>query len=87
MLKTEYEDNEERFSFHQKARLGVAPYLAEYGEKIHTFLMAEFQHHPEEQSNRQFISAFIMRFFKGDFLTELGIDSNNKLIFSFIKRF
>tara|TARA_B100001778_G_C18506971_1_gene592334 strand:- start:244 stop:939 length:696 start_codon:yes stop_codon:yes gene_type:complete len=83
----DYEDSTERFSYFQKVRIGVAPYIAPYG-KIHTWIMLQIEHTPEEfVSENQFIIASILRFFKGDILCEIGVDSNNKILFNSIIRF
>jgi len=70
-------------SFHQEGRVGVAPYLAEFGS-IHTWLMLQAQHHPEEAQEVRI--APIIRLFKDQFLFELGLDSEKDFIFNFIYR-
>lgn len=70
-------------SFHQKARIGLAPYLAEFGS-IHTWLMFQVEHHPEE--DKELRVAPILRVFKNEFLIELGLDSEKDFIFNFIYR-
>ncbi len=83
----DYEDSSERFSYHQKVRVGIAPYLAPYG-KIHTWIMLQLEHKPKELlSENQLIIASFVRFFKGDLLCEIGVDSNNKILFNSIIRF
>ena len=70
-------------SFHQKARVGIAPYLAEFGS-LHTWLMLQVEHHPEQDSEVRFSP--LVRFFKGQFLLELGVDSEKDFLFNFIYR-
>ena len=82
------DDNEvESTSFHQIARIGIAPYVAPYGE-IHTWFMLQFEHHPDDlHSDNHFIVTPMVRFFKGDYLCEIGLNSNNQLLFNSIIRF
>ena len=82
------DDNEvESTSFHQIARIGIAPYVAPYGE-IHTWFMLQFEHHPDDlDSDNHFIITPMVRFFKGDYLCEIGLNSNNQLLFNSIIRF
>ena len=74
-------------SFHQSGRIGIAPYLAEYGS-THTWIMLQAEHHPEEKNkNNQVIFTLIMRILKGDYLGELGINTNGDAMFNWIVRF
>lgn len=66
-----------------QARLGVAPYLADYGD-LHTWLMIQTQQH-QLQSNPRF--ACIVRLFKGDSLIEFGIDNDGRGLFNWIVRY
>lgn len=85
--EVEYEDSSNDYSFHQKARIGIAPYVAPYG-KLHTWLMLQLENHPEEaDSDNRLIFSPILRFFKGDILCELGLNSNHQLLFNSIIRF
>ncbi len=70
-------------SFHQKGRVGIAPYLANFGS-IHTWLMLQAEHHPEE--DKEFRIAPVIRLFKNQFLFEIGLDSEKDFIFNFIYR-
>ena len=56
-------------SFTQKARVGVAPYIEEFGG-LHTWLMLELNH--KEQRDNNFTLTPLVRFFKGNIMTELG---------------
>ncbi len=74
-------------TFNQKARIGIAPYVAPYG-KLHTWVMLQFEHHPDDSdSNNHFIFTPMLRFFKGDYLCEIGLNSNNEILFNSIIRF
>ena len=74
-------------SFHHKLRLGIAPYLADYGS-IHSWLMIQFEHHPQEDDNeKKFLVTPLIRFFKGDFLAELGVNNREDILFNFIIRY
>lgn len=70
--------------FSQSARLGVAPYVAEYGA-LHTWLMLQVNHQPEAEDT--VILTPLVRLFKGSTLTELGIDDNGDILFNWIIRF
>ena len=56
-------------TFIQKARIGVAPYVAEYGN-LHTWLMAEVRHHTS--SRDPWTVTPLVRFFKGPVMAEIG---------------
>lgn len=74
-------------SFHQKARVGIAPYIAGYGES-HTWLMLQLEHHPESSNDdEKVILTPLVRLFKGDYLVELGINNNGGPLFNWIARF
>lgn len=73
-------------SFHQHGRIGIAPYVAEYGN-IHTWLMLQAEHHPEEKGDEQLIVTPMVRVFKGDYLGEVGINSNGDGMFNWVVRF
>lgn len=71
--------------YEQKARIGIAPYVANY-KNIHTWLMLQISE-PGNITNKQIITTPIIRLFKGANLIELGFSSNKKLLFNFIARF
>jgi len=74
-------------SFHQYGRVGVAPYVANYGN-IHTWLMLQVEHHPEElNDDDQLIATPLIRLFRGDYLAELGINTNGDAMFNWYVRF
>ena len=54
-----------------------------YGQ-LHTWLMLQAEHHPNEYlSDNRIIWTPILRLFKGDFLLELGANSNQKITIQF----
>lgn len=71
-------------NFRQKARIGFAPYIAEFGS-LHTWLMLEVRHAPEAKDELVFTP--LLRLFKGPSLFESGFSSEGKLLFNFVHRF
>ena len=71
--------------FEQWARVGVAPYVANYGN-IHTWLMLQVSHQPEFEGDEVIVTPLV-RFFKGPHLAEFGFSSNERILFNFIARF
>ncbi|MCY4047724.1 MAG: hypothetical protein OXF42_06455 [Candidatus Dadabacteria bacterium] len=71
-------------SFTQSARVGIAPYLAEFGS-LHTWLMLEVAHYPETGDEIEVTP--VARFFKNALLAEVGYSINGKLTLNFIRRF
>lgn len=70
--------------FRQKARVGVAPYLGDYGD-IHTWLMLQVNHNPGKRDKITFTP--FVRFFKSEYLGEIGISNKGKVLFNLIIRF
>lgn len=70
----------------QKARIGVAPYVANYGS-LHSWLMLQVQHQPKYKGDQQVITTPMVRFFKGPYLAEFGVSSTKRVMFNFIARF
>jgi hypothetical protein len=69
----------------QSARVGVAPYIAGFGE-LHTWLMVEVDHHPEDATPVAVTP--LVRFFQGPALLELGYTpAVNEAMFTFMYRF
>ena len=56
-------------SLSHAARLGVAPYVAEFGE-LHTWAMVQVENHPE--ADKPVTMTPLLRFFKGPLLVEAG---------------
>ena len=71
--------------FQQSARVGIAPYVAEYGN-LHTWLMLQLSHQPQLQGD-EVIATPLIRLFKGVHMAEFGISSNKRVLFNFIARF
>ena len=72
-------------SFQQKMTLGIAPYIANYGQ-LHSWLMLQIDHQPKI-NGEELIIAPLLRIFKGMHLAELGVSSNKNILFNFIVRF
>jgi hypothetical protein len=53
----------------QAARLGIAPYVAEFGE-LHTWAMLQVENHPD--ADEPLTVTPLLRFFKGPLLVEAG---------------
>jgi len=70
--------------FSQKIRLGITPYIGDYGD-LHTWLMLQVDHRPEANDNITITP--IIRFFKSDYLTEIGISEDGDALLNFIIRF
>lgn len=70
--------------FVQSARVGIAPYIADFGG-LHTWLMLDVEHEPEDENT--FTVTPIMRLFKGVNLVEAGISSDNDVVFNWTIRF
>lgn len=75
-------DIEKEFS--QKARMGVAPYVGDYGD-LHTWLMLQVDHMPSAED--ELTVTPLVRFFKGPTLVEAGVNNNGKILFNFVQRF
>ena len=75
--------NIERFFF-QRARVGVAPYVGDYGD-LHTWFMLQVESNPE--FNNEILITPVLRFFKGDYLGEIGVNQNGNPLLNFIIRF
>jgi len=71
-------------SFAQKARVGIAPYIGDYGD-LHTWLMLEVDHSPKRDD--EVVYTPMVRFFKGVYLFEAGVSSNEDILFNAIIRF
>ncbi len=70
--------------FTQKARIGVAPYIGNYGD-IHTWLMLQADHNPKAKEPLTLTP--LVRIFKDEYLTETGINHHGDVMFNFIIRF
>jgi hypothetical protein len=70
--------------FSHKARVGVAPYIGDYGD-LHTWLMLQVKHSPEEKD--PYTITPIVRLFKGVNLVEAGVSEDGDVMFNWIVRF
>ncbi|MEZ0260101.1 MAG: hypothetical protein ACAH80_03785 [Alphaproteobacteria bacterium] len=70
--------------FQQKARVGIAPYVAEAGQ-LHTWLMLQVDHTPEDDDNWR--ATPLVRLFKGPYLGEGGISNRGEVLFNFTATF
>ena len=70
--------------FKQSARVGVAPYVAEFGS-LHTWLMLQVDHAPDAQDPVDVKP--LVRFFKGTSLLEVGSSLRGGMMVNFIQRF
>ncbi len=71
--------------FEQSARVGIAPYVAEYGN-LHTWLMLQVSHQPTIEGD-EVVATPLVRFFKGVHLAEFGVSSNKRVLLNYIVRF
>jgi biopolymer transport protein ExbD len=78
-----YAGDIEKF-FMQKARVGIAPYIGDYGD-VHTWLMLQVDHNPSKQDN--FTVTPLIRVFKGEYLAEAGVSNNRDVLLNWIIRF
>lgn len=71
-------------SFSQKARLGFAPYIGDYGD-LHTWLMLQLDHRPENADDISITP--LVRLFKSDYMAELGMSTDQDVLFNLTIRF
>lgn len=70
--------------FMQKARVGVAPYIGDYGD-LHTWLMLQVDHNPKASDPVKLTP--LVRFFKGVHLVELGANEDGDVLANYVIRF
>lgn len=63
---TDFADNQ---TVHHSARVGVAPYIGDFGD-LHTWLMLQVENHPDRDET--IVTTPLVRFFKGVYLVEVG---------------
>ena len=68
----------------QSARVGVAPYIGEYGD-LHTWLMVQVDHKPEAEDHVTVTP--LVRFFMDVHLVEAGMNNHGELRFNWIIRY
>ena len=80
-----WSDSQEDTKFiKHKARIGVAPYIGDYGD-LHTWLMLQADYDAGEQDS--FSATPLVRFFKGSTMLEAGYNLDDGALFNFIQRF
>lgn len=70
--------------FMQSARVGVAPYIGDYGD-LHTWVMLEVEHQPEADDHFTFTP--MVRMFKDVHLAEFGVSDNGDVLFNYVYRY
>lgn len=70
--------------FVQKARVGIAPYIGDYGD-LHTWLMLQVDHNPSKRDNVTVTP--LVRMFKGEYLAEAGVSNKGDVLFNWVVRF
>lgn len=71
-------------SFSQRARVGVAPYLANYDD-LNTWFMVQADHNPKKDDS--FVVTPLVRLFYKTTLIEAGYSSNDKVMFNWQLQF
>ena len=64
-------------SIWQRARIGIAPYLANYND-LNTWLMFQVDHYPAKHDH--FVATPLIRFFYKTYLFEVGYSSNQHIM-------
>lgn len=72
-------------SIEHKARVGIAPYIGDYGD-LHTWFMVQGDLKPSNKQDEVTITPLV-RFFKGDYLLELGYSDNEEALANLMIRF
>ncbi len=68
----------------QSARVGVAPYIGDYGD-LHTWLMLQADHNPESENS--FTVTPLVRLFKDVHLVEAGLSNHGDVMFNWVIRY
>ena len=72
-------------AYRQKGRLGIAPYIGQYGD-LHTWLMLQVEHAPSGARHKLTLTPLV-RFFKGQYLWELGVSLHGGVLLNGVIRF
>jgi hypothetical protein len=64
-------------SFTQNLRLGIAPYIGDFGD-VHTWLMVKLDHRPYDADS--FVVTPFVRVFYQEYLAEIGVSDNGKVM-------
>lgn len=67
-----------------KARVGLAPYIGSYGD-LHSWLMLQVENMPKMR--KKIVYTPFIRFFKGDYLAEVGLSNFTDVMLNFVKRY
>jgi hypothetical protein len=79
-----YHAGDENQFFMQSARIGIAPYVGDYGD-LHTWFMLQVDHQPE---NRDSITVTpLVRFFRSEYMAEIGVSDNGDALLNLIIRY
>ena len=70
--------------FMQKARIGIAPYIADFNE-THLWLLLQVDHYPESHDPVEF-TAFV-RVFRGNYWAEAGVSDTGEPLFNLTIQF
>ena len=70
--------------YSQKARLGIAPYMGDYGD-LHTWLMLQVDHMPTAEDSLTVTP--LVRLFKGEYLTEIGVNNRGEALLNIVIRY
>jgi hypothetical protein len=68
----------------QSARVGIAPYIGEYGD-VHTWLVLQADHRPGSKDEMTLTP--LVRVFKGVNLIEAGVSDRGDLLFNWVMRY
>lgn len=68
----------------QKARVGIAPYIGDYGD-VHTWLMLQVDHNPTK--DEEVTVTPMVRLFKDVYMAELGVSHRGDVMFNWVVRF
>lgn len=68
----------------QSARVGVAPYIGDYGD-LHTWLMLQVEHAPESDDKLTVTS--LVRIFRDVHLLEAGMNNRGEILFNYVIRY
>ncbi len=79
-----YHAGDKNTFFTQTARIGIAPYLGNYGD-LHTWFMLQVDHQPEKADAISLTP--LIRLFKSEYLTEIGMNENGDALINFVIRY
>jgi hypothetical protein len=68
----------------QRARIGIAPYLANYND-LNTWIMFQVDHHPSKHDH--FVATPLIRFFYKTYLLEVGYSSDQHVMVNWTMQF